>query len=179
MNAQKGFTLIELMIVVAIIGILAAIAIPAYQNYIARAQATEAINLLGGLKTRVVDIAGTAGIATACSTNKAIDPEYEDVIVDGEKTGEKLKDGTGTQAGALAASNGFTLSGKYVANITATPFETDSCDFTATFKQAGEGLNDKIAEKTVTFRYNANTGDWNCASNLVDSVRPNTCSKNF
>lgn len=50
MNAQKGFTLIELMIVVAIIGILAAIAIPAYSNYITRSQVTEAVNLAGGLK---------------------------------------------------------------------------------------------------------------------------------
>ena len=50
---QKGFTLIELMIVVAIIGILAAIAIPAYNDYTARAQVSEAISLLGGLKTPV------------------------------------------------------------------------------------------------------------------------------
>ncbi|MBT1121893.1 pilin [Stutzerimonas nitrititolerans] len=50
---QKGFTLIELMIVVAIIGILAAIAIPQYQNYIARSQFSEAHTLLGGARTAV------------------------------------------------------------------------------------------------------------------------------
>ncbi len=50
-HLEKGFTLIELMIVVAIIGILAAVAIPAYQDYIARAQVSEAINLLGSGKT--------------------------------------------------------------------------------------------------------------------------------
>ena len=46
-NSQKGYTLIELMIVIAIIGILAAIALPAYQDYTARSQMTEALNLAG------------------------------------------------------------------------------------------------------------------------------------
>ena len=51
MNAQKGFTLIELMIVVAIIGILAAIAIPQYQNYIAKSQVSRVVAETGALKT--------------------------------------------------------------------------------------------------------------------------------
>ena len=50
---QQGFTLIEFMIVVAIIGILAAIAIPAYSDYTAKAQASEAFVILDGLKTTV------------------------------------------------------------------------------------------------------------------------------
>ena len=50
---QKGFTLIELMIVVAIIGILAAIAIPAYQDYTIRAQITEGLNLAGAVKAEI------------------------------------------------------------------------------------------------------------------------------
>ena len=52
-TVQKGFTLIELMIVVAIIGILAAIAIPAYQDYTIRAQVTEGLNMAGAAKAAV------------------------------------------------------------------------------------------------------------------------------
>ena len=59
MKTQKGFTLIELMIVVAIIGILAAVAIPAYSDYLKRAQVTEAIGLMGGLKGPAEEFSGS------------------------------------------------------------------------------------------------------------------------
>jgi len=65
---QKGFTLIELMIVVAIIGILAAIAIPAYQDYTIRAQVTEGLNLAGAVKASVAETFAQTGTWPANNT---------------------------------------------------------------------------------------------------------------
>ncbi len=66
---QQGFTLIELMIVVAIIGILAAVAIPSYQDYTARAQVTEAVSLTAAFKTGLAEYNQTKGTFPAFLTN--------------------------------------------------------------------------------------------------------------
>ena len=67
-SMQKGFTLIELMIVVAIIGILAAIAIPAYQDYTIRGQVTEGLSLAAAAKAAVSESFTNTGVAPATRT---------------------------------------------------------------------------------------------------------------
>jgi type IV pilus assembly protein PilA len=86
-NIQKGFTLIELMIVIAIIGILAAIAIPAYQNYTIRSQVTEGLSLADGWKTSISEYYAQNGSFPSGSSTAATVPAG-DIAVSGASQGK-------------------------------------------------------------------------------------------
>ena len=94
-HVQKGFTLIELMIVVAIIGILAAIAIPAYQNYTIRAQVTEGLSLADGWKTGIAEFYAQNGVFPSGSSTTG---SATQIIAAGTTTG-KYVNGVAVAAG--------------------------------------------------------------------------------
>ena len=110
MKSSQGFTLIELMIVVAIIGILAAVALPAYQDYTAKSKAAQAVASLAGQKIKVAEVFSVSG-AVGC-TNDGVAIQYCD-----DSTGEavlSMQDTTGqitatiTSVTPLVAGEGLT-----------------------------------------------------------------------
>ncbi|NWO07235.1 MAG: pilin [Alteromonadaceae bacterium] len=146
--------LIEMRIVVEIIGILAAIAVPQYQDYIARSQAAEALTLLGGAKTPVEEFILTKG-----------------TFPDDSKAGEDLKDDLG-----------INTSGQYVGSIAAG--DQDVSDngevtgtLTATFKT--EDISAALNGKSIYLERTVEGGNakWTCWSgDLEDKYLPSGCS---
>lgn len=149
MARQRGFTLIELMIVVAIIAILAAIAISQYQDYVAKAQVSEAFSIADGMKTKISEVYTQTA---RCPGNGA--------------------PGTGIPAAS-------SIAGKYVAQtVTAGTASADGgCTLEMTFKAVGS-VAPPLTAKTIVFTLtgvDSGTSRWECSSAIPAKFLPKTC----
>ncbi|WP_410474925.1 pilin [Guyparkeria sp. TX1] len=117
-QVQKGFTLIELMIVVAIIGILAAIALPAYQDYTARAQASEGFTSTAGLRADIAVFSSENGTLTGVGSDSAITTAASELNGKYFSTVAVATDGTGT---ITVTFDDGVLAGITDSNLTITP----------------------------------------------------------
>jgi type IV pilus assembly protein PilA len=150
-KAQQGFTLIELMIVVAIIGILAAIAIPQYQTYIAKSQVTRGVQESGAGKTAIEDCINNGRLTLGSGAGQC-DPTF---------TGSNILSGA-AQVGAIPTGTGV----PQVANIATAG--TTNVTITATF---GNGATARISGNTVVWTRAFADGTWTCSGAGVTDAR--------
>lgn len=160
MNKQRGFTLIELMIVVAIIAILAAIAIPQYQNYVARSQVTRVMGEAGNLKTAVEDCFNNGRLRignAAGQCNPAATPS-------------NIQANGGNASPDIANVNG---SGD--PTITPNPMRaTANVIILATFGNRASARLTRAGTNTLRWTRDAN-GRWNCTTTVLQRYRPTGC----
>ena len=167
-NIQKGFTLIELMIVVAIIGILAAVAIPAYGDYTARAQAAEAFTLLDGLKTPMTEAYTSSGqfyLDSAADATAGVPGVV--AIVSGKYVASICAANTGAQQNTAcpAGNKAPTVATATTPSVLVAPTISS---LVATFNQTG--VNNRLLVTgtangaSVHLFYNTVSGSWTCAN---------------
>lgn len=164
---QQGFTLIELMIVVAIIGILAAIALPQYQTYIAKTQVSRVMGEAGNYKTAIDQclLNGRTGSVTTNKTPGSAVAADECVL---EATASTLLFGLNVGANSVAPAAG---TGYVVGTIAPTGVAT----LVATFGNgASTSLTSPAPARNVTWTRNT-SGAWTCTSTADAKFLPNGC----
>jgi type IV pilus assembly protein PilA len=169
---QKGFTLIELMIVVAIIGILAAIAIPAYQDYTIRSQVTEGMTLAGDLKASIAEFTAQTGEWPV----DLIEAGLGSTAVGTEKTGRYVS-GINVTNGTITITYGKDANQAIQAETLAfQPFSNDNQDIV--WRCGGSDQpTDTIDTATPTSAVSSD--DSVAATSIIDKYLPSSCRAGY